>query len=119
MWFYSKHKAVNFNNNVVSFNNFKSIKYKAKRVENTVLNGGNKILRNATMSVPLKCLSNFWKSLEMPLIKCKAELKLKWTKYYLLSAVVNDNLNDNDNNIINFIFYYINNFIFTIKDTIL
>ena len=47
----------------------------------------------------------------MPLIKCKAELKLKWTKYYVLSAAGNksDNDNDNDDNS--------KNIIFMIKDT--
>ena len=42
-------------------------------------------------------LSNFWRSLEMPLITldCKVELKFKWTKYCVLSAAGNDNDNDN------------------------
>ena len=42
----------------------------------------------------------------MPLINCKVELKLKWTKYCVLSAAGADNTNANPNNII-----------FTIKDT--
>ena len=42
----------------------------------------------------------------MAFINCKVELKLKWTKYCVLSAGGNDNVNDNSNNII-----------FTIKDT--
>ena len=44
----------------------------------------------------------------MPLINCKVELKLKWTKYCVLSANHNDNVNDNDN---------ANNIIITIKET--
>ena len=45
----------------------------------------------------------------MPLINCKVELKLRWAKYCVLSAVGNENIiNDNDN---------ANNIIFTIKDT--
>ena len=35
-----------------------------------------------------------------PLLNCKIELKLKWTKYCVLSAADNDNDNDKDNNII-------------------
>ena len=42
----------------------------------------------------------------MAFINCKVELKLKWTKYCVLSAGGNDNVNDNSNNII-----------FTVKDT--
>ena len=44
----------------------------------------------------------------MSSIDCKIELKLKWTKYCVLSANGNDNVNDNDN---------ANNIIFAIKDT--
>ena len=42
----------------------------------------------------------------MPLIKCKVELKLKWTKYCVLTAAGADNNDANYNNII-----------FTIKNT--
>ena len=50
----------------------KSFKYKAKLLENTAAqpapNAANGIFKNATIAVPLKYLSNFWRSLEMPLI---------------------------------------------------
>ena len=52
-----------------------------------------------TIVVALKYLSNSWRQLEMSLINCKVELKLKWTKYCVLSAKGNDNDNDNVNNI--------------------
>ena len=42
-------------------------------------------------------LSNFWKSLEMSFINWKVELKLKWTKYSVLSAAGADNFNGNIN----------------------
>ena len=45
----------------------------------------------------------------MPLINCKVELKLKWTKYCILSAAGNENDNDNNDNS--------KNIIFNIKDT--
>ena len=38
------------------------------------------------IAVPLKCLSNFWRFLEMPLINCKIELSLKWDKNCTLSS---------------------------------
>ena len=41
----------------------------------------------------------------MPLINCKVELKLRWTKHSVLAAAGNDNTNDNPTN-----------FIFTFKD---
>ena len=43
--------------------------------------------------------------MEMPLINCKVELKLKWTKYCVLTAACADNVDPSSNNII-----------FTIKD---
>ena len=36
----------------------------------------------------------------MPLVNSKVELKLKWTKYCLLSVAGNDNYNDRDDKII-------------------
>ena len=42
----------------------------------------------------------------MPLINCKIELKLKWTKCFVLSTPGNDDIKNNANNII-----------FTMKDT--
>ena len=36
--------------------------------------------------VPLKCLSNFWRTLEMPLTNCESGFRLKWSKYCFLVA---------------------------------
>ena len=47
----------------------------------------------------------------MPLINCKVELKLKWTKYSVLFGAGNENESDNDNN------NNANNIICTIKGT--
>ena len=111
LWFFSKDEGTNFNADIANTNNFKSFKYKTKLLGNTEAqpapNNANGILKNTAIAVQLKYLSNFWRSLEMSLINCKVELKLKWKKYCVLSANGNDNVNDNDNA----------NIIFTIKDT--
>ena len=87
LWFYSKDEATNFNADIANnINNFKSFEYKAKLSENIEANGANEILSNATIAVPLKYLSSFWRSLEIPLINCKVELKRKLTKNCILSA---------------------------------
>ena len=44
------------------------------------------------MAVPLKYLSNFWRSLEMPLIKCKIELSLTWNQNCILSTVADNSI---------------------------
>ena len=67
---------------------------------NTAANGANGVLRNTTIAVPLKYFSSFWKSIEMSLINCKVELKLKGTNHWVLSANGNDNDDANSNNII-------------------
>ena len=62
-----------FNADIGNTNNFKSFMYKAKLSENTEADNINGILKIATIPVPLKYLSNFWRSLEMPLISRKVE----------------------------------------------
>ena len=58
-------------------NNLSSFKYKSSFITNK---NGVKIV------VPLKYLSIFWRSLEMPLINCKIEVSLKWYKNCMLSS---------------------------------
>ena len=74
---FSKDEATNFNANIANTDDYKSVKYKAKLLETTVAQvtqyNANEILKNETIAVPLKYLSNFWRSLEMPLINSKAE----------------------------------------------
>ena len=40
--------------------------------------------------MPSKYSNNPMRSLEIPLINCKVELKLKWAKHYVLSVASND-----------------------------
>ena len=97
LWFYLKDEATNFDAIIASNNDFNYFEYKAKLLENIGdqpnPNETNGILKNARITVPLKYLNHFWRSLKMPLIICKVELKLKWTKYCVLSASGNDNDN--------------------------
>ena len=71
------------NNADVSNDNAPSFKHKANLIGNTENNGTKNGVKAA---VPLKYLSNFWRSLEMPLINCKVELSLKWYQRCLLNA---------------------------------
>ena len=68
-------------------NNSSSFKYKSSFI--TDRNG-------VKIAVPLKYLSNFWRSLEMPLINCKVELSLKWIENCVLTtAAIGANANAN------------------------
>ena len=75
LWFYLKDEAINFKSD-----NFKSFTYNAKLLGSTAAqplpNAANRLLKNGAIAVLLKYLSNFWRSLEMPLINCKVELNL-------------------------------------------
>ena len=48
--------------------------------------GTNSSVKDAKIVVPLKYLSNFWRSLEMPLINCKVYLELDWIEDCILSS---------------------------------
>ena len=43
--------------------------------------------------VSLKYLSNFWKTIEMPLINCKISLQLKWSRNCIMVAGTANNQN--------------------------
>ena len=65
-------------------NNSSSFKYKISLLGDRNVVGG--IVRlNVKIVVPLKYLSNFLRSLEMPLINCKIKLNLTWKKECVLS----------------------------------
>ena len=62
----------------ITAENSSSFKQKPNLIGNTVIDGANSKKEGVKIAVPIKCLSNFWRSLEMPLINCKAELPLNW-----------------------------------------
>ena len=65
--------------------NSSSFKYKVSLLGNLVLDG-NITKRSVKVVLPLKYLSNFFRSLEMPLINCKIKLDLTWKKECVLST---------------------------------
>ena len=69
LYFYSKDEVINFNVHFTNNDNFKPFEYNAKLLGNPVSqlnrNHANAILKTAAIGVPLKYLSNFWRSLEM------------------------------------------------------
>ena len=67
----------------LTINNASSFKYKANLIGNTEDNGTKNKVK---IAVPLKYLSNFWRSLEIPLINCKVEFSLKWYEECILSS---------------------------------
>ena len=77
------------NNADLTINNFRTFKYKAALVGKAAdahNDNTNSSVKNAKIVVPLKCLSNFWRLFEMPLINCKVHLELNWIEDCILSS---------------------------------
>ena len=71
------------NNNANVENNTTSLVYKSKLISGTDDNNVN----NVKLVVPLKYISNFFRSLEMSLVNCKIDLELTWHKDCMISSV--------------------------------
>ena len=59
-----------------------SLVYKSKLIKGT----DDKNVNNVKLVVPLKYVSNFFRSLEMPLVNCKIDLELTWHKDCMISS---------------------------------
>ena len=78
--------------------NSESFKYKssvAGKISNTNRENGRnteqkntKAKRNLEVVVPIKHLSNFWRSLDIPLINCEMFLTLPWSENCILTNIV-------------------------------
>ena len=98
LWNFRRYEIIN-NADVTNDDNAPSFKYKENLIGNTEDNGTKNEVK---IAIPLKYLSNFWRSLEMPLINCKVEISLNWIENCILT------INSNNNNI--------NKAIFTMTD---
>ena len=67
-----KRDEVPVGNGDLTINNSQTFKYKAAILRKTAdaVNNTNSSVKEAKILVPLKYLSNFWRSLEMPLTNC-------------------------------------------------
>ena len=82
--------AVPTNNADLTTDNSQLFKYKAALVGKTANYANpNSFVKDTKIFVPLKYLSNFRRSLEMPLINCKAHLELNWVEDCILSSAGN------------------------------
>ena len=93
LWQYCKDiPALNANDEITAFdvnNVTDSFHFKVKITGRTG-NGGTKDIE---IMVPLKYLSNFWRTLEMPLINCEVNLILTWSSTYVFIATNISNQN--------------------------
>ena len=92
LWQYCKDIPArnNANNAIIIFsedNITDSFKFKAKITGQT----GDDGTKDVEIMVPLKYLSNFWRTLEMPLINCEVNLILTWSSNCVLIATAVQN----------------------------
>ena len=73
----------------LAVDNSSSFKYKVDLLGDPVV-ANNIARRNVKIVLSLKYLSNFFRSLEMPLINCKIKLNLTWKKECVLSTDAGD-----------------------------
>ena len=83
-----KREEIHNNVSVSNDDNAPLFKYKASNIGNTENNGTK---NGVKIAVPLKYLSNFWRSSEMPLINCKVELSLTWIENCVFTAAAHAN----------------------------
>ena len=87
LWQYSKDiPARNDNSEITVFtrnNHTDSFNFKVKFTGQT----GNNGTKYVEIIVPLKYLSNFWRTLEMPLINCEVNLILTWSSTCVIDTV--------------------------------
>ena len=88
LWNFERDEIIN-NADVTDGDNAPSFKYKTNLIGNTENNG---IKNGVKIAVPLKYLSIFWRSLEMPLINCKVEISLKWIAIDLKDLFIGRNI---------------------------
>ena len=95
LWQYCKDipaRNANANDVIIEFtegNLTDSFNFKLKITGKT----GNCGTKDFKIMVPVKYLSNFWRTLEMPLINCEFNLILTWSSKCVIIATVNQNQN--------------------------
>ena len=91
LWQYCKDiPALNANDEIIAFdaNNLTdSFDFKLKITGQTEDDG----TKDVGIMVPLKYLSNFWRTLEMPLINCEVNFILTWSSTCVIASAINAN----------------------------
>ena len=89
LWQFKRHEQNMDNGNPdnVTTADSPSFKYRSSFLGESTVAGANKVFKNVKIVVPLQYLSNFWRSLEMPLINCKIHLELNWTKSCVMTNI--------------------------------
>ena len=90
LWQFKRDEVPN-NNAGLTIDNSQSFKYKAALLGKTAnaVNNADSFVKDTKIFVPLKYLSNFWRSLEIPSINCKVYLELNQIEDCIFSSAGN------------------------------
>ena len=87
LWqYYRDEPALNANDEIIDFPANSNINASLNRKQQITGETGTTGTKDVEVMVPLKYLSNFWRTFEMPLINCEISLQLKWSKNCILVA---------------------------------
>ena len=90
LWQYCKDiPAVNNNGNIADFNGANATDSFNSKEKITGQTDDDGEIDNVEITVPLRYLSNFWRTLVMPLISCEVNLTLTWSAN---CAIVSNNV---------------------------
>ena len=90
LWNYYRDEANNppaADYNADPITNSVSLKYKTSLTGKTSNQEDSENTENLEIVVPLKHLSNFWRTLDMPLINCEVSLTLTWSEKCVLTDI--------------------------------
>ena len=89
LWqYYRDEPEINTNDNIdFPANNININSFKSKQQT------GNARTKHVEVMVPLKYVTNFWRTLEMPLNNCAISLQLKWSRNCIIVAGIANNQN--------------------------
>ena len=74
-------------NNAILTTDSSSFEYKSNSLGDSTEEGNNAVWKNAQIMVPLKYISSFFRSIELPFINTKLYIQLNYTRYSVISNV--------------------------------
>ena len=80
LWQYCRDESALVDNTITDFNAANATTDSFKIKEKMTGQTGNSGTKNVEIMVPLKFLSNFWRTLEMALSNCETNLDINWSK---------------------------------------
>ena len=90
LWQYHRGKPTKNvgNSTIIDFNEENATTDSFTIKEKIAVETGGYGTKKVEIMVPLKYLSNFWRTLEMPLINCEIDLYLNWSEMCVILATV-------------------------------